>query len=306
MLNVVQLRKDFSSIRAVDGVSFDVQRGEIFGLLGPNGAGKTTTIRMVLNILEPDGGEITYEGRRFSEHVRDIVGYLPEERGLYKKNKLWDTVMYFAQLRGMQPGVAKAEAYRWLQRFGLIAHKDRKVEELSKGNQQKVQFIVSIIHDPLLIVLDEPFSGLDPVNQILFKDIFLELKQRGKAVIFSTHQMDQAEKLSDRLCLINRGKVVLGGTVRDVKKQYGKNTLHLEFSGDGTFMQTLPGVRRAFMYPNSAELELEDGVTVQSLLVKIIDRVEVRKFELLEPSLHSIFIQIVGGVAAPPPREVAA
>jgi len=206
----------------------------------------------------------------------------------------------------MQPGVAKAEAYRWLQRFGLLAHKDRKVEELSKGNQQKVQFIVSIIHDPLLIVLDEPFSGLDPVNQILFKDIFLELKQRGKAVIFSTHQMDQAEKLSDRLCLINRGKVVLGGTVRDVKKQYGKNTLHLEFSGDGTFMQTLPGVRRAFMYPNSAELELEDGVTVQSLLVKIIDRVEVRKFELLEPSLHSIFIQIVGGVAAPPPREVAA
>jgi len=306
MLNVVQLRKDFSSIRAVDGVSFNVQRGEIFGLLGPNGAGKTTTIRMVLNILEPDGGEITYEGRRFSEHVRDIVGYLPEERGLYKKNKLWDTVMYFAQLRGMQPGVAKAEAYRWLQRFGLLAHKDRKVEELSKGNQQKVQFIVSIIHDPLLIVLDEPFSGLDPVNQILFKDIFLELKQRGKAVIFSTHQMDQAEKLSDRLCLINRGKVVLGGTVRDVKKQYGKNTLHLEFSGDGTFMQTLPGVRRAFMYPNSAELELEDGVTVQSLLVKIIDRVEVRKFELLEPSLHSIFIQIVGGVAAPPPREVAA
>lgn len=306
MLNVVQLRKDFSSIRAVDGVSFDVQRGEIFGLLGPNGAGKTTTIRMVLNILEPDGGEITYEGRRFSEHVRDIVGYLPEERGLYKKNKLWDTVMYFAQLRGMQPGVAKAEAYRWLQRFSLIAQKDRKVEELSKGNQQKVQFIVSIIHDPLLIVLDEPFSGLDPVNQILFKDIFLELKQRGKAVIFSTHQMDQAEKLSDRLCLINRGKVVLGGTVRDVKKQYGKNTLHLEFSGDGTFMQTLPGVRRAFMYPNSAELELEDGVTVQSLLVKIIDRVEVRKFELLEPSLHSIFIQIVGGVAAPLPREVAA
>lgn len=306
MLNVVQLRKDFSSIRAVDGVSFDVQRGEIFGLLGPNGAGKTTTIRMVLNILEPDGGEITYEGRRFSEHVRDIVGYLPEERGLYKKNKLWDTVMYFAQLRGMQPGVAKAEAYRWLQRFSLIAQKDRKVEELSKGNQQKVQFIVSIIHDPLLIVLDEPFSGLDPVNQILFKDIFLELKQRGKAVIFSTHQMDQAEKLSDRLCLINRGKVVLGGTVRDVKKQYGKNTLHLEFSGDGTFMQTLPGVRRAFMYPNSAELELEDGVTVQSLLVKIIDRVEVRKFELLEPSLHSIFIQIVGGVAAPPPRDVAA
>jgi len=306
MLNVVQLRKDFSSIRAVDGVSFDVQRGEIFGLLGPNGAGKTTTIRMVLNILEPDGGEITYEGRRFSEHVRDIVGYLPEERGLYKKNKLWDTVMYFAQLRGMQLGVAKAEAYRWLQRFGLLAHKDRKVEELSKGNQQKVQFIVSIIHDPLLIVLDEPFSGLDPVNQILFKDIFLELKQRGKAVIFSTHQMDQAEKLSDRLCLINRGKVVLGGTVRDVKKQYGKNTLHLEFSGDGTFMQTLPGVRRAFMYPNSAELELEDGVTVQSLLVEIIDRVEVSKFELLEPSLHSIFIQIVGGVVAPPPREVAA
>jgi len=295
MLKVASLKKEFGSVRAVDGVSFQVSRGEIFGLLGPNGAGKTTCIRMVLNILQPDAGVITYDGQPFSESVRNIVGYLPEERGLYKKSRLFDTVLYFATLRGMSPGTARAEAYRWFQRFGLLPHKDRRVEELSKGNQQKIQFIISIIHNPALVVLDEPFSGLDPVNQILFKDIFMDLKQRGKAIIFSTHQMDQAEKLSDTLCLIDRGRVVLGGTVRDVKKRYGKNSVHIEFDGDGGFMQSLPGVRRALLYERSAELELMDEIGPQSLLPHLINRIELRKFEVLEPSLHSIFIQIVGG-----------
>ncbi|MEK9137170.1 MAG: ATP-binding cassette domain-containing protein [Bacteroidota bacterium] len=303
MLKATNLRKEFTSVLAVDGVSFEVQRGEILGLLGPNGAGKTTTIRMILNILQPDGGEITYDERRFSDLTRNQVGYLPEERGLYRKSKLWDTILYFAQIRGMNAGPAKAEAYKWLQRFNLLPYKDKKVEELSKGNQQKVQFIIAIIHDPILIVLDEPFSGLDPVNQILLKDIFLELKQCSKAIIFSTHQMDQAEKLSDTLCLINRGRVVLNGNVHDVKRRYGKNSVLVEFDGDGAFMSTMPGVRRANMYQNSAELELEDGFVPQVILSYLNGRVDIRKFEVLEPSLNSIFIRLVGGTGPDERKE---
>ncbi len=303
MLQVSHLRKEFDTVLAVDDVSFEVQRGEIFGLLGPNGAGKTTTIRVVLNILEPDGGEALYDGRKFSGRTRDILGYMPEERGLYKKSKILDTVLYFAELRGLARGTAKAEAYRWLKRFALLEHADRKVEELSKGNQQKVQFITAVLHNPELLVLDEPFSGLDPMNQILFKDILLELKKEGKAIIFSTHQMEQAEKLSDSLCLINRGRVVLGGSVKEVKRRYGTNSLHLEFEGDGSFLNTLPGVSRALIYSNSAELELSHDAKTQTILSAALGRLEVRKFELMEPSLQSIFLQVVGGAPAPQQAE---
>ena len=295
MLNATNLRKEFTSVLAVDGVSFSVERGGILGLLGPNGAGKTTSIRMILNILKPDSGEITYDGHGFSDIVRNQIGYLPEERGLYRKSKLLDTILYFAQLRGMHSGRARADAYKWLQRLNLLSYKDKKVEELSKGNQQKVQFVISVIHDPAFVVLDEPFSGLDPVNQVLFKDIFLELKQSGKAIIYSTHQMDQAERLSDDLCLINRGRVVLSGSVHEVKKRYGKNSVRLEFDGDGSFLPSLPGVRRSDVYPNSAELELDNGVVPQVILSYLIGRLDLRKFEVLEPSLNSIFIQLVGG-----------
>jgi ABC-2 type transport system ATP-binding protein len=294
MLNVTGLRKEFSTVVAVDGVSFEAAGGEVFGLLGPNGAGKTTTIRMILNILVPDGGSVTYDGKPFSDGVRNRIGYLPEERGLYRKSKLLDTILYFAGLRGMKRAAAKAEALRWLGRFSLLEYRDRKVEELSKGNQQKVQFVCAIIHDPSIVILDEPFSGLDPVNQIIFKDIFTELRSAGKTVVFSTHQMDQAERLSDALCLINRGRVVLGGTVRDVKKKYGTNSLHVEFSGDGAFMSSLPGVQRAILYGNAAELELEDGAKIQPILGTMNGRVDISKFELVEPSLQSIFLQAVG------------
>lgn len=294
MLRVANLRKDFSTIRAVDGVSFDVEPGQIFGLIGRNGAGKTTTIRMVLNILQPDAGEITFDAKPFSDQTRNIIGYLPEERGLYKKSKLLDTILYFSGLRGMHHHAAKAEAKKWLDRFSLMPYADKKVEELSKGNQQKVQFITSIIHDPQLIVLDEPFSGLDPVNQILFKDIFLDLKQKNKAIIFSTHQMDQAEKLSDEICLIHHGRVVLNGSIRDVKKRYGSNSVHLEFEGDGGFLRGLPGLKDAIMYENSAELQFSDGFNPQHMLPEIASKLELRKYELREPSLESIFIQTVG------------
>ncbi|MCW5897046.1 MAG: ATP-binding cassette domain-containing protein [Bacteroidetes bacterium] len=294
MLRVANLRKDFSTIRAVDGVSFDVERGQIFGLIGRNGAGKTTTIRMVLNILQPDAGEITFDAKPFSDQTRNIIGYLPEERGLYKKSKLFDTILYFSGLRGMHHHTAKAEAKKWLDRFSLMPYADKKVEELSKGNQQKVQFITSIIHDPQLIVLDEPFSGLDPVNQILFKDIFLDLKQKNKAIIFSTHQMDQAEKLSDEICLIHHGRVVLNGSIRDVKKRYGSNSVHLEFEGDGAFLRGLSGLKDVIMYENTAELQFTDGFHPQHMLPEIASKLELRKYELREPSLESIFIQTVG------------
>jgi ABC-2 type transport system ATP-binding protein len=294
MLNVRDVRKVFSSVVAVDRVSFEVNRGEVFGLLGPNGAGKTTTIRMILNILPPDAGTILFDGQPFTDQTRNLVGYLPEERGLYRKSRLLDTILYFAELRGMQRAAAKEKAMKWLSRFALEAQAARKVEELSKGNQQKIQFITAIIHDPTLVILDEPFSGLDPVNQVLFQDIFDEMKDEGKAVIFSTHQMEQAERLSDSLCLINQGRMVLDGSVRDVKKRYGSNSLHVEFEGDGAFMEGLPGVQRAYLYKNAAELDLREHAVVSDLIGAINSKVEVRKIELREPSLHAIFMEAVG------------
>jgi ABC-2 type transport system ATP-binding protein len=298
MLTVSHLRKEFDTVVAVDDVSFEVPRGQIFGLLGPNGAGKTTTIRVVLNILEADGGQVLFDGKPFSKTLRGGVGYLPEERGLYKKSKLLDTVVYLGELRGMSRPKARDAALRWLTRLELADQAGRRLQEFSKGNQQKIQFVAAVMHDPDLVILDEPFSGLDPVNQELFKGILLELKQGGKAVIFSTHQMEQAEKLSDDLCLINRGRVVLQGSVRDVKRRHGSNTLAVEFEGDGAFLETLPGVRRAILYGNQAELQLDDHPRLRELVAVINERVELRSFELREPSLQSIFLEVVGGVRA--------
>ena len=204
MFKAENLRKQYANVVAVDDVSLRVEPGKIFGLIGPNGAGKTTTIRMILNIITPDKGMVTFDGAKFDRNIQNRIGYLPEERGLYKKNKLLDTILYFAGLRGMTGVGTKQKALEWLRRFNLEEYAKRKVEELSKGNQQKAQFITAILHDPDYIVLDEPFSGLDPVNQIVLKYILQELKQQGKAIIFSTHQMDSAEKLCDEICLINR------------------------------------------------------------------------------------------------------
>jgi ABC-2 type transport system ATP-binding protein len=250
---------------------------------------------MILRILEPDSGSVTYNGDPFVEETRNRLGYLPEERGLYKKSRLIDSLLYLAELRGMQRSSAKRSVMDWLARIGLDNAAHRKVEELSKGNQQKVQFVGAVMHDPAIVVLDEPFSGLDPVNQNLFKDILLELKQKGKAIIFSTHQMDQAERLSDALCLINRGRVVLSGSVRDVKKRYGRNSLHVEFEGDGAFLSAMQGVQNVVLYQNSAEMEMLPGATPREIIAQMNPRLELRKVELLEPSLHSIFLQTVGG-----------
>jgi len=294
MLRVTDLRKAYDTVVAVDGVSLEVQRGELFGLLGPNGAGKTTTIRTVLNIIAPDSGSITFDGKPFSPEMWNIIGYLPEERGLYRKSKVLNTILYFASLKGIPAQAAKRLADRWLDRFGLKESGYRKVDELSKGNQQKIQIIIAILHSPQLLVLDEPFAGLDPVNQILLKDIFLELRQQNTAVIFSTHQMEQAEKMCDNICLINKGKHVLSGSLRDVKKQYGTNSVRLEYEGDGSFLKKLPFVKRADVYQNYAELELTDIQKSKELLSKLDDRLSLRKFEIIEPSLNSIFLHVVG------------
>ncbi|MBI4810673.1 MAG: ATP-binding cassette domain-containing protein [Ignavibacteriales bacterium] len=294
MLKAINLRKEFTNVIAVDNVSLEAQRGEILGLLGPNGAGKTTTIRMILNILQPDSGTITFDGNPFDESIRNLLGYLPEERGLYRKNKLLNTILYFASLKGIDAAEGKRRAYKWLERFDLLNKYQSKIEELSKGNQQKVQFIISILHDPELVILDEPFSGLDPVNQILLKDILLELKQQGRAVIFSTHQMEQAEKLCDKICLINKGSVVLDGELSEVKSRYGKNSIHIEYDGDGSFLKDLPFIQQATVYQNYAELVLKNSISTKEILSVVSDKLDVRKFEYVEPSLNSIFIEVVG------------
>jgi ABC-2 type transport system ATP-binding protein len=302
VIKATKLRKAFTTVLAVDDVSLSVDGGEVFGLLGPNGAGKSTTIRMLLNILTPDSGTVTFDGRPVSPAVLNRIGYLPEERGLYQKNKLLDAILYFASLKGLTGSKARERAAALLQRFELSAYANRKIEELSKGNQQKVQFITAILHDPDLLLLDEPFAGLDPVNQILLKDILQEQKQQGKAIIFSTHQMDSAERLCDRLCLINHGKIVLEGSVKSVKQQFGKNAVRLEYAGDGSFLSTLPMVSESTVYENFAELVLSGGTSSRDIFSAIRDRLDIRKFEFVEPSLNAIFISVVGngaGIAEP-------
>jgi ABC-2 type transport system ATP-binding protein len=295
MLKATALRKTFTTVVAVDGVSLDVDHGEILGLLGPNGAGKTTTIRMILNVIEPDEGQVTFDGQPFSDAVRNSIGYLPEERGLYRKNLVMNVLIYFGGLHGMSVPAARAEAKKWLQRFELAQYENRKVDELSKGNQQKLQFISTILHDPQLLVLDEPFAGLDPVNQIVLKDVLMEMKGKGKAIIFSTHQMEQAEKLCDKICLINKGKVVLQGDLHEVKRGYGKNSVRIEFEGNGASLGSVAGVKRSLVYENYAELELEGDGSPSDLLRRIVGHLNIRKFELVEPSLQSIFLSLVGG-----------
>jgi ABC-2 type transport system ATP-binding protein len=296
MISVLNLRKQFSNIVAVDDVSFNAERGKIFGLLGPNGAGKTTTIRLLLNILSPDDGQITFDGFAFSSALQNKIGYLPEERGLYKKSKLLNTIIYFACLKGVSETEAKKLAKDWLARFDLLNYAERRIQELSKGNQQKVQFICSLIHNPEYVILDEPFSGLDPVNQLLMREIFLEQRKAGKVVIFSTHIMEHAEKLCDELVLINKGKIVpkAFGTMSEVKQRFGKNAIYIEFDGDGSFLSSMNNVSKCQLFQNYAELELNNDESPSEFLRTIVSKLNVTKFETKEPSLYSIFLELVG------------
>jgi ABC-2 type transport system ATP-binding protein len=263
-------------------------------LLGPNGAGKTSTIRMMIGITAPDAGSVNLFGKPFERKSLQRVGYLPEERGLYKKMKVLDQLVFLGQLHGLDASVARQRAVTWCERLEIAGWLRKKVEELSKGMQQKIQFIATLLHDPDLIIMDEPFGGLDPVNAALLKDVLLELKQKGKTILFSTHRMDQVEKLCDSICLINRGRSVLQGELKQIKAQYGKNNVQIEYEGDGNFLQQTQLVGSYNNYGNYVEVRLAPGADPQMLLRALAEHSRVSKFELMEPSLEEIFIEKVG------------
>ncbi len=298
ILAVRDVVKTFADVRAVDGVSFSIRRGTITGLLGRNGAGKTTTIRMITGIFMPDSGSIEWLGGENGTPFRDRIGYLPEERGLYRQMKIVELLLFLAEIKGKRPADVRPLVDRWLQRFELTDKREAKVEELSKGNQQKVQLIGTLLHDPDLIILDEPQSGLDPVNMVLVRNLLRELRDQGKTILLSTHMMGEAEKMADEIVLIHRGQVVLDGDIDEVRSSFGKNTLHVEFDGDGSFLAQLPEVRKASIVSNSAELSLADGSDPQKILEAAVGRLRIRKFELAVPSLEEIFIDKVGHESA--------
>jgi ABC-2 type transport system ATP-binding protein len=305
---VIDLRnvvKAFDSVKAVDGVNFSAKPGEIFGLIGPNGAGKTTTIRMIMNILAPDSGSILLDGKPLAESDKARIGYLPEERGLYKKMKVGDMLAFLAEIKGADKAQSAARADEWLKRFDIFDWKGRKIEELSKGMAQKVQFIGTVAHDPDIMLFDEPFSGLDPVSQDLLLDALLELKRAGKTVLFSTHIMDHAERICERIFLINHGKEVASGSLAEVKARFGSDAARIEYDGDASFIASLPYVSSTREFPRWMEVELKGEDAADRLYRDLAGRLRMRRFELLEPSLHSIFIRLVGGDAAEAGREEA-
>jgi len=291
--------KEFDGFRAVDGITLDIPKGGIFGLLGPNGAGKSTTIRMIMDIIRPDAGTISVNGKSSAEHVRHSVGYLPEERGLYKKMKVLDMLEFLGSLTGMSPGAARKEAEGWLVKLDIADWAVKKIEELSKGMQQKIQFAAAVLGKPPILILDEPFSGMDPVNQNLFKDTILDINRQGTTIVFSTHQMETAERLCKEIALINKGKLVLSGSLAKVKEGFGKNSLLIEYEGDGAFLGSLPGVARVDAYGSYSEVRLEDGADPQDVFRAIAGRLRVSKFEIVAPTLHNIFIEKVGAPAVP-------
>jgi ABC-2 type transport system ATP-binding protein len=293
-IEVKNLCKTFGKTVAVDDVSFEAHRGRIFGLLGPNGAGKTTTIRMINYIIPQDSGKITIQGVGVSPKTQKMIGYMPEERGLYKKMKVGEQLMYLAQLKGLDASTAKKQIRYWLDRFSASDWHSKVVGELSKGMSQKIQFISTIVHDPEIYIFDEPFSGLDPINSELLKEIIIELREKGKTILFSTHRMEQVEQMCDDICLFNNGKVVLTGNLRSIKKEFGKNTVLLEFQGDGAFLDELNDIRINNRSTNFAEIRILNGLNHQEILKKAMERAEIHKFQLVEPSLNEIFISTVG------------
>jgi len=294
---VEHISKQYGDFRAVNDLTFEVFDGEIFAMLGPNGAGKSTTIRMILDILKPDTGSIAVLGSPLTDATKDRIGYLPEERGLYRSVPVLEMMVYLGTLKGLSTAEAKKRATGYLERLDLAEHAKKKVSELSKGMQQKVQFAVTVLHDPDLIIIDEPFSGLDPVNTMIIKDLLLEFVKRGKAVVMSTHQMQQIEEMADRLLMINRGEQKLYGTVDAVRAQYALPAVRVEGEGDWS---RLAGVERVEASENgkvSALLYLKPGVTPESVLGEIArrDDMRIRSFELAVPSLNDIFVQVVTG-----------
>lgn len=293
-VELMRVRKTYGNFVAVDDLCLSILPGTIYGLLGPNGAGKTSTIRMMIGIMMPDFGEVRLFGEPFRRQHLQRIGYLPEERGLYKKMKVDEHLVLLGQLHGMSSGEAAGQAKSWCERLEIIESMPKKVEELSKGMQQKIQFIAALIHDPDFIIMDEPFSGLDPVNTALLKNVLLELKRAGKSILFSTHQMEQVERMCDSITLMNRGKTVLQGELKQIKASYGKNNVQIEYEGNGDFLRQPTLVQSYNNFGNYVEVRLAPGADTQELLRSVAARSRVSKFELVAPSLEEIFIDVVG------------
>ncbi|MDH4217879.1 MAG: ATP-binding cassette domain-containing protein [Candidatus Aminicenantes bacterium] len=293
-IKIENISKRFGDFYAVKHLSFTIPEGTIYSLLGPNGAGKTTTIRMVMNIIIPDEGSIRILDQKMDEDMKKRIGYLPEDRGLYPKMKVGELLLFLAELKALQRQEARKRIDNWLERFELAEWKFKKVEELSRGMQQKIQFIATVIHEPDLIILDEPFGGLDPVNTKLLKDIMLEMKQKGRTIIFSTHRMEQVEMISDKICLINKAERVLEGDLNQIKQQYGKNTVILDYVGEASFIKGLPEVEKIDDYGKFMEIKMKEQSDPQDLLNKLVDKIRINKFEVREPTLNAIFIEKVG------------
>jgi ABC-2 type transport system ATP-binding protein len=297
-LIVDSITKRFGEVVALSDASFTVEPGRIFGLLGANGAGKTTSMRIVLDILRPDSGHVTWQGKPNIELPRRTWGYLPEERGLYPRMKVGEQLRFFAALYGVSDESARAEIDEWLERFRIPDYLDRKVEELSKGNQQKIQFIAAILHDPDVLIMDEPFTGLDPVNVRLLKEAFLEMRDRGKTLIFSTHQMEQVEELCESIAIMDRGRVVVSGAVRDVKRAMGRQVVRLATNGDGRGLEWLadvPGVTLTAEREDYVELQVPADRDPETILHAALERGDrVTRFEIADPTLEEIFVEHVG------------
>lgn len=292
VLQITNLTKQFKKIKAVDNISFNVQQGDIYGFLGPNGAGKTTSIRMIMGIIKPDNGSIKLNASDINTINRKNLGYLPEDRGLYQKQNLSEILDYFGCLKGLDKKEANNRANLWLERFNLDDQKRRKVEELSKGNQQKIQFIIALLHDPQLIILDEPFTGLDPVNQILLKEVIKEKQREGKTIIFSTHQMEQVERLCNNICLINKGHILLEGPLSEIRKSHSEDAIELNFSGkiDNSKLEL-------FFSDFKIKENILSGILKKKkneFLEWIIPQVSIESFHANVPSLEQIFIKEVG------------
>ena len=293
VVSLDKISKSYEQKVAVRDLSLQIEEGTMFGLLGPNGSGKTSSIRMMIGITMPDSGAVSLFAKPFSRESLKRVGYLPEERGLYKKMKVMDQLVFMGELRGLDPAVAGRRAHDWCERMQILDAANKKTEELSKGMQQKIQFIATLLHDPALVIMDEPFSGLDPVNATLLQDTLVDLKNSGKAILFSTHRMDQVEKLCDAICLIDKGHAVLHGGMREVKSRYERNHVVMNFEGDSSFLQH-PAIRSYKDYSGQVEIELKPGANAQELLRAAVDKAVITKFELMEPSLEEIFIRTVG------------
>lgn len=294
-LEVRELCKTFGKLKAVDNASFSVPEGSVFGLIGRNGAGKTTTIRMMMNIYLPDSGEVLLRGAAIGPDFKNKVGYLPEERGLYKKMTVLDTLLFFAELKGKADHNMTKKAIQYLERFQLADRKASKIEELSKGNQQKIQFICTVLHSPEFIILDEPFSGLDPVNTNLLKEIILDLKKEGKVIIFSTHLMDFAEKLCDHIAMIDQGQIILNGPLSKLKAQYGQKNISLVHEGDISFLKNNPMVEKIEDFGNYSGIKVADPTYSQEVLKQLVNHnIVVKKFDANDISLHEIFVELAG------------